>query len=382
MLRLYGNLWLENPEQHLDEGQLATLNTVMAAIQGLANRGAITREGDYNLEHKFEEFKARETLAWRELGVERPPEFLIPPAGSLEAPVACHLHNPMFHVDNPHKAILEDASNPTICQLSRAGFSSANSFIFDQVSRRDETEIYLSCYPEKLRHIHENFALQLRRQMKAVVENCWGKAVRKRMLECVDLVPLPLWGEYKDMTLYLEYENDELKRFVLFAYHPQFFCYRTANSESGQKWRSLYGRRQDQLLTVAARLGGMTYHAGFYEFHHNPGSYGRLSAKQRATKGYLIAEALEQLKTASPESFVEMETRRARSVDWDMQEYAPEIERTVAALTTNTPAQDAPPNVRTHFISIDETADVVIAIRTTPMTQTLVKLAIPSSRSC
>jgi hypothetical protein len=59
-----------------------------------------------------------------------------------------------------------------------------------------------------------------------------------------------------------------------------------------------------------ARLGGITYSTGFYEFYehrHNPGAHGRLSAKQRATKESLIAEALEHLKIASPELFKEME---------------------------------------------------------------------------
>ncbi|KAL2861591.1 hypothetical protein BJX68DRAFT_260407 [Aspergillus pseudodeflectus] len=305
MFRLYGNLFLERPEQHLDEGQLAGLTKVMAAIQSLENRTAITREEDYNLEDNFDEFKARETLAWRELGVARPPEFLIPPAGSLDAPVACHLHNPTFHVEDPYKAITEDPSSPTIYQLTQAGFSSGNCFLFDHVSRRDETEIYLSFYPDKVRHIHENFALELRRQMKAVVEICWGKSVRKRMLECVDLVPLPLWGEYKDVTLHLEYENGQL----------------------------------DLLLTVAARLGGITYHTGLYEHQHNPGAYGRLRAEQRATKEHLIAE-----------------------------KYAPEIERTVAPVTANTTAQGGFPEVISYDTDMrrlnDTFSDLNLALRT------------------
>ncbi|KAL2785848.1 hypothetical protein BJX66DRAFT_342683 [Aspergillus keveii] len=59
-----------------------------------------------------------------------------------------------------------------------------------------------------------------------------------------------------------------------------------------------------------ARLGGITYSTWFYEFYehrHNPGAYGHLSAKQEATKESLIAEALEQLKIASPELFKELE---------------------------------------------------------------------------
>jgi hypothetical protein len=368
MFRLYGNLFLERPEQHLDEGQLAGLTKVMAAIQSLENRTAITREEDYDLEDNFDEFKARETLAWRELGVARPPEFLIPPAGSLDAPVACHLHNPTFHVEDPYKAITEDPSSPTIYQLSQAGFSSGNCFLFDHVSRRNETEIYLSFYPDKVRHIHENFALELRRQMKAVVEICWGKPVRKRMLECVDLVPLPLWGEYKDVTLHLEYENGQLVRFVVFVYHPQFFCYRTTSSESGRKWRGLYGRQQDLLLTVAARLGGITYYTGFYEHQHNPGAYGRLSAEQRATKEHLIAEALAQLRIASPELFKEMDTRRASCTSWDVQEYAPEIERTVALVTANTTAQGGVPEVSSCRLQ-HQVKDANLDIRSSPTTR-------------
>lgn len=42
----------------------------------------------------FNRMVEEETTAWKRLGVERLPQFVIDPSGSLKAFVACHLHNP------------------------------------------------------------------------------------------------------------------------------------------------------------------------------------------------------------------------------------------------------------------------------------------------
>lgn len=49
----------------------------------------------------FNRMVEEETTAWKRLGVERLPQFVIDPSGSLKAFVACHLHNPSFYVADP-----------------------------------------------------------------------------------------------------------------------------------------------------------------------------------------------------------------------------------------------------------------------------------------
>ncbi|KAJ0417917.1 hypothetical protein BJY00DRAFT_315514 [Aspergillus carlsbadensis] len=139
-----------------------------------------------------------------------------------------------------------------------------------------------------------------------VAEIWWRKPVSERIVESVNLVPLPLWGKYKDVTLPLEYDNSKF---------------------------------QDLLLTVAVGPGGIAYDTGLYKCRHSPGAYGRISAAQKAVKERLTGEALAQMGITSPELFKEMETRRASSLSWDALEYAPEIERTVAPVAANTTAQ-------------------------------------------
>jgi hypothetical protein len=47
--------------------------------------------------------------------------------------------------------------------------------------------------------------------MAAEVEIIYGKKVRERMLQIYDLEPLPLWGEYEGIVLYLEWiQNDTI----------------------------------------------------------------------------------------------------------------------------------------------------------------------------
>ncbi|KAL3465027.1 hypothetical protein BJX64DRAFT_285894 [Aspergillus heterothallicus] len=339
MFRLFGNFWLPPPEIHLTPGELDHLNSLMPSVRHLDNEERIaTQSRLYDMREEFRKFKIRETQAWIVLGVKRPSEFLVAPAGALDSPVACHLHNPTFHVSNPLSSITDDISNPTISQLYQVGFSSKHCLIFDHVSRRDDTASYLAFYPEKIREIHEEFTFNIRSKMGAVVEICWGLHVKKRMLQCVKLVPLPLWGEYRGVTLFLELHADKstakLIRFVVFVYHPNFFVYRSTSIKPGQNWRHRFGREQDLLLAVAAKLGGIAIKEGFYEYLHNPRSYGRLTSQQSITKDRLSAQALEELRIAAPEAFAKLEPRRVDYFDGHDSEAIPAISEMVPTIST------------------------------------------------
>jgi hypothetical protein len=235
---------------------------------------------EYDLQKAFSAFAEREQIAWKLLGAERPQEFLLHPSGNINAPIACHLHNPTFYVKDPYSQETDNDSNPTIQQINQAGFSSQNSFIYDHISRRDRTEDVLLFYTANIYAIHEDFVLSLRKAMAAKVEICWGKPVRERMKELLTLVPLKLWGRHKDIELFLEMEHSSIVRFIVFVCHPQHFFYHSHHTEGGIRFRETKGRKQDLYLTVASKLGDITVKHNFYEILHRPATYGKLKTRR------------------------------------------------------------------------------------------------------
>lgn len=195
-------------------------------------------------------------------------------------------------------------------QINQAGFTADKCFIFDQICRRDRTDDCLYYYTEEIRKIHEEFVLNIRRNMSAVVEICWGVNVRNRMKKLVDFSQLNLWGSYEGVELYLEFSSkgEQIIRFVLFVNHPQYFVYAGRTSEAGMNFRQTKARLQDLHLTAAARLGGMAIEEHFYESLHRPGSYGKLTDQQKMVVQRLEAEAIAQLKEAVPEKFRRLES--------------------------------------------------------------------------
>ncbi|KAL3478803.1 hypothetical protein BJX99DRAFT_100769 [Aspergillus californicus] len=145
--------------------------------------------------------------------------------------------------------------------MNDSGFSSNNCLVFDQVCRREETLNVLHFYNEDIYKPHRDFVREIRRHMSAVVEICWGRDLWKEM-ECnmgIRLVSFPLWGAFSSVRLYLELGEDgrSLIRFILYVYHPQFFC-RSGIGKLGPERRKSFGQAQDKALTVAARLAGGT----------------------------------------------------------------------------------------------------------------------------
>jgi hypothetical protein len=261
----------------------------------------------HDIRNAFSSFALRETEAWESLGVERSLKLLVQPSGDVGAVVACHLHNPTFYAKDPYCQETETKSNPTIQQVNQAGFSSQNCFIFDHICRRDRTEDVLLFYNDEILGIHEDFMLSLRRQMGAKVEICWGRHVRERMKKLVNLVPFKLWGQFQDVELYLELEDQRLIRFVVFVAHPQFFFYHGFFTENGVRFRATSAKKQDLYLTVASKLGGIAIRQDFYETIHRPALYGQFTRKHREIVNRLEADADSQLKKAFPQKYHQLE---------------------------------------------------------------------------
>jgi hypothetical protein len=56
-------------------------------------------------------------------------------------------------------------------------------------------------YPPEVLQIHESFLSDLRDHMGAVIDICWGKCVRTRMLKTHHLERLQLWGDFEKVDI-------------------------------------------------------------------------------------------------------------------------------------------------------------------------------------
>jgi hypothetical protein len=96
----------------------------------------------------------------------------------------------------------------------RNGFEKDKTLIFDQLSRREKSEVIdgIDHYPPQILNLHEEYYCEVRTHMKATVEVVWGAKVRQRMLKVYrengnPLEPFQLWAKYQDVTLHLEWTS-------------------------------------------------------------------------------------------------------------------------------------------------------------------------------
>lgn len=255
-----------------------------------------------------------ETQAWRQRGAERPAQFLLRPSGSITARLAHHLLNPTFYVADPYSRETDNSSSPTIYLLHENGFSSRNSFMLDQVCRREDTQVYLRLWTDDVQKPHDDFVRDLRQNMSAIVEICWGEVVWRKVEQQVCLIRFPLWGKYKDVKLYLELEEDggRLKRFLFWVRHAQwFFRPRPTNTMNGAPDRNIQAQVQDAALGLASSLVDLSIKSNFYgQFPRN--KYPRLTKEQREIREDLMESAKDELRAAFPIKAEEEEERRSR----------------------------------------------------------------------
>ncbi|KAL1860398.1 hypothetical protein VTK73DRAFT_7365 [Phialemonium thermophilum] len=286
----YGNLFLPDPEKSLPPKTLRRLRQIEPFLKELGKEQD-AQPRTWDAQDAFVAAVDAKVRLWQQRRVSRRPDFTVRPDGPLEATVACHLHCPSFSVKDPSCARGADHSNVSISQIMRAGFTPDRCLIYDHLFRREALD-GIRHYPPEILGIHEAFTRNLRKNMSAVVDVCWGKCVQKRMLQTVSLERLQLWGPYKDVTLWLEWDDPRsqsdrhLVRFVLFVMHPEAMIFAD---------RSTLGKLQDIHLAVAARLGGITVDENYYETNHRRGTYGRLLRVEWERQKDLNAEATAQV---------------------------------------------------------------------------------------
>lgn len=110
--------------------------------------------------------------------------------------------------------------------------------------------------------------------MAAKIEICWGKKVQERMQQLVHLKSVQLWGRYQGVTIHIEFDDSleipRIKRLLIFVRHPQSFFRIGNRSDFAILFRKTLGRKQDLLLQVATKLGGITIPGQLYETNYMP----------------------------------------------------------------------------------------------------------------
>lgn len=257
-------------------------------------------------------------MAWKSLGVDRSSRF-VQPSGSIKSALAIHLFNPTFFVADSQSTVTDDRTNPTICLLYECGLSSDHCFMFDEICRRERTDDCLFFYTDELRRPHREFIQKVRENMSAVVEICFGEEVFKEIHKTARLVRFPLWGTFKSVRLWLELGNSNsspMKRFIIQAYHPQFFSRPGRFDKTSPEFFKTYGRSQDLAILMATQLAGLQHQVkikpSFFEIHFVRGKYSRLSTKQDVERQVYLREALDAFRAAFPKRFKDFELRQSR----------------------------------------------------------------------
>ncbi|KGO67353.1 hypothetical protein PEX1_024390 [Penicillium expansum] len=311
---LFGNCSIEAPTSE----ELDKISQYLPLLKAFHKSLKTRLKETWDFGTAFEDLVKQDTTVWKSLGVDRSPHF-VQPSGSINSPLAIHLFNPTFFVADSQSTVTDDPTNPTICLLHKCGLSSNHCFMFDEICRRERTDDCLLFYTEDLRRPHRNFIQKVRENMSAAVEICFGEEVFKEIFKTTRLVRFPLWGMFKSVRLWLDLggsNSSSMKRFIIQAYHPQFFCRPGRFDKTSSEFFETYGRTQDLAILMATQLAGIQHQIKtkprFFEFHFVRGQYSRLSAKQDMERQEHLREALDAFRVAFPKTFEEFELRQSR----------------------------------------------------------------------
>jgi hypothetical protein len=92
-----------------------------------------------DIDTAFENFRHEELESWKTSGLEAflPLEFLVKPSGSLTSPISHRLNQPSFSTEFPENGETAYPTNGCIAMIMGTAFEQ-NTFVYDQVHRRDE----------------------------------------------------------------------------------------------------------------------------------------------------------------------------------------------------------------------------------------------------
>lgn len=206
----------------------------------------------------FQTFKTKEERAWKNSG--RIPDkrsCVLPPSGCLNSKIAHHLHQPSFFTKALESEDVADLNNGCIAMVMGNGFEKGKTLLFDHLHRRSEKSEGLQKYPDAVIEAHEEFTHQIMASSAAKVEVVYGGSVQRRIYQTMKCYPLPLWGDFTGVNLFLVYESNfdnaeegfKFRKVMFFASHPQHMFYQPKGGPQLV--------RQDLVLEAAYRTAGL-----------------------------------------------------------------------------------------------------------------------------
>jgi len=218
------------------------------------------------MDDAFSKFADAEVSKWAAYGNSVPSkDLLVKVSGSLQSPIAHHVHQPSFTTLHTRNGETADETNPCIASIMGNAFEKDKSLIYDHLLRRHEKSEGLKDYPEDVTRCHEAYIQKVRESMEAKVEVVYGTPVKERMLQeqAFKVDVLPLWGEYEGICIFLDCESNysnaqqghQHRRIIVFVAHPQRFLYPREGECA----------RQDKLLAVAAKISRTGFIERYYE---------------------------------------------------------------------------------------------------------------------
>ncbi len=171
--RLFGDFWLAEPSAHLNPTKLDELRGLEPYLRQFdipTQELPLHTSSNFDIEQEFASFRQTESNLWQP---PRPQSELVRPSGTLDWPIAHHLHNPSFTTMDPHDGETMDESNPCVWLVMANSFVPGKTFIFDHLSRREASD-GLKEYPKSILECHEQWLAKLRKFSVARVEIVYG----------------------------------------------------------------------------------------------------------------------------------------------------------------------------------------------------------------
>ncbi|KAE8452059.1 hypothetical protein EG329_002225 [Mollisiaceae sp. DMI_Dod_QoI] len=132
----FGDLYLPEPAGMLSDTRLRRLEELRPILDLFDS--LVFQNADFDLVTKWKDFKAAECSLWTREGT-RDPRLLVRPSGSINAPVAIHLHYPSRKTSYLYNGEIADPSSGCPNRVINAGFNSQNSFWWNTHPWREDS---------------------------------------------------------------------------------------------------------------------------------------------------------------------------------------------------------------------------------------------------
>lgn len=192
-----------------------------------------------SLTDSYDDFKDKENRCWGGTG-QRPTsgDTFVCPSGSLQAPLAYHLHQPSYITNHSqHDSETADMSNGSIAVVM-GNLYRPDTLLLDHLHRRCRESRGLVRLPTQVLRCHEDYTRDICESMLAKVELIHGTKTHLRTFADYKFTPLSLWDPFKGVIVFLAHKENfrnadtryKFRRICLLVAHPQHLIHESKES--------------------------------------------------------------------------------------------------------------------------------------------------------